>query len=159
MAKAFKFNKKQISNWEKSIQNEVRKRVKESTKEVIDFYLDEVSKFYNEYQPVVYSRHPFSTIEESGMAKTFSPIYKEKKERKVFTVYGGISLNTYHMYTDYNGQNDWVLWSFTQGYHGLPEPYETYRGKLRPIIDTRKFIEEKISEKLRRKIDLKSIIK
>ena len=140
--------------------NAIRKRVIEATDEIEKFYLDEVDKFYNEYSPIEYQRHPFGDIKDSGMAKTYDKIYAEKKTKTQFMVYGGIALNTYHMYNDYsaslryNGHNDWVLWSFTQGYHGLPTPYDTYRGKFRPIIDTKRFIKEKLGKELIKDISI-----
>ena len=155
----FKFKKDSIEKLKKACEEELRRRVDNATDELIDVYLDEVGKFYSEYTPQVYDRHSFNSIEKSGMARTFQRLpRKEYWDGKRFVVESGITINTYKMWQDYlasirYGHTDWVLYSFTQGYHGLPIP-STYRGSLRILDDMHEYVEEVINPKFAEKIDL-----
>ena len=155
---------------EKKIKKQMRKKLAEATNDLEDFYLKEVENFYSEYTPINYRdektthgywRHPFSAIEESGMARTYHKIHGEYElNEDKYIMYSGLALNTFRMYRDYvastrYGHTDWVLWSFTQGYHGLPEPYNyAPRSNLRPIKDARKYIKDIILPGLNKKIEI-----
>lgn len=177
MGKVWKLDDSLANNIKEAITNEIRNRRDEALKETAKFYLDEVQKFYNEYPPQVYERHPASNALDSGMGKTFDLVKGEKKEKNMLYVYGALVLNTSHMYRDYraythyNGHNDYVLYTFSQGIHGLPtyekeinnpntpgkkirKVFPAIQGKVNPIQDTKKFVSNVLNPKLSEKIHI-----
>ena len=143
----FKISKETIDMFKRALIQRADLKAQNYTKQIAAFYLDEVNKFYNEYSPILYKRHPYSNIANSGMAKTFNMIMKRSFQHNRYIVYGGISLHTYNMYSDYRGQKDWVLYTFTQGIHGLPGHMDAWgyyhpaiQGHVKPLKDTKEFI-------------------
>ena len=162
MAKSeFHFSHDMKKNLFSYLLDEFDKRADDIVDTIESFYLDEVNRFYNDKVfngsniPKYYRRHPYSSIENSGMAKTYQRYKKVKWHGEMLIISAGIILNTYQMYNDYSGQKDWVLYSFTQGYHGLPS--QGIIGSVRPLIDTKKYIMKKIKKDFVKPIDFRNL--
>ena len=153
--KEFSIDKNLKKKLKEAYIDELRERAKDCLKDLENFYLsEEVEQFYTEFTPQVYKRHPYNVIEESGMARTYRKIYEEYDEENFFAIRAGLYVNTDEMYKDYKGTPDQVLYSFTNGYHGLPLPTTT-RSSLRPIEDSRNYIVDELSKKLDKPLKLK----
>lgn len=168
------FNEKWIEGIKKSAQQKLEKDVDKAVNKLSLFYLEQVQKFYAEYSPILYKRHPSSSVLDSGLGlRTFTPIKRSFWKGDVLYVLGGISLNTYKMYPSfsydeetnigYRGRNDWVLYTFSQGIHGLPDYKDKYgnfhkaieRGS-HPLKDTQKYAEQ-LRKELNKSISLKEL--
>lgn len=100
-------------------------------------YTENVTQFYDDYEPKYYFRHHENGFSERGLDRTISSYHKQEGN----TYIGGIIVSTNNMYKDYDrttGNPAQVLYSFTEGFHGLPLP-TTFRSSIRPIDNMMKF--------------------
>ena len=133
----------QLSNQtKKELKEKARKKAQElaieAREKLSDEYLNVVSNFYSEYEPIYYLRHfnnkyDNRSLLRSGMGRTFEKYYKDS-HNAVFS--GGISISTDNMYDDYQNPQMDVLNSFLNGYHGHPSlgiwsSIDTYKHMLR----------------------------
>ena len=130
---------------------QLRAKSQELQQQIENYYLAEVDAFYQEYSPMVYNRHSYADIYESGLGRTCNPVLIEKYTSKQVTFESGIEINTSRMHNDYNGTSTDVLNSFLAGYHGLP-PYKDLKtgnmvyppmiSDLKPVEDTWYFVDK-----------------
>lgn len=93
-----------------------------------------IERFYGEYNPKYYKRHP-------GLNKTFKKYYKNPHNT---IYYGGIEITSDNMYNDYRDSKEDVLNSFLAGYHGRPSA--GIESSILPYKHMLKFREQLINE-------------
>ena len=101
--------------------------------------------FYETFPYPLYIRHHDRGLNLSpGLNLTFRKYYRNPHN----TIYrGGIIIDSEKMYNDYHADNDVVLKSFLDGYHG-PEFMGIHKGTfpLKEILEFRDIIRENINE-------------
>lgn len=170
MAKA-KINKQFIKEQHLRAIEICKECAKEAKDSISEFYQEEVDKFYQEYNPDYYVRHHERGFSRKGLDETFDEIFENTSSGNLVRFKGGININTNSMYTDYSGTPEQVLFSFLNGYHGLP-PFPTprklntqfsiapitkeqYGVGVHPLKDTREYIDKKLEPELRKKHNFK----
>ena len=144
---------------------------KEARDKISEFYQEEIDKFYREYNPEYYIRHHERGYSPRGMEKTFEEALENTSSGDTVPFKGGINVNTDSMYTDYSGTPEQVLFSFLNGYHGLPPlptprnlntqfsiapiTREQYGVGVHPLKDTREYIDKKLEPEFRKKHNFK----
>lgn len=154
-------SKKLFDIYKKKAEEKCKELAKQAKKELSQEYEKLTDKFYDEYQdgyPEVYVRHYDRGYPDTGMSRTYKPYYKNKSNQRFV---GGIVISEDRMYDDYRTSRKYrpivkslVLYSFLNGYHGLPGNYPGSRlSDVHPIEDMNK-VKAKLMKKYKKKMEM-----